>query len=311
MVSFRYHLVTIVAVFLALAVGILMGTTVVKQGVVETLTQRTDKAVAAANNLRKDVNDLRQQLATWNDFARAAEPLLVQGQLSGQTVVMVSAEGVELSEVNGVRNALTSAGAEVSAVLLATPRLGLQDQGVRTQLAGLLGLPDTSDPAALAKGAADGLAARLAQGPPGDITTPDMLEQLSSANLFVIRENPQGLGHVGGPTQPVVVLSGGTGTPVPDPQSFFVPMVEALVTAAQPVVAGETLDTAYPFVSLLRRDGAVDGRAVTVDDADQVSGRVAIVLGLRRMLDSGITGCADFGVDPDACAVLPSPAPTP
>ena len=35
MVSFRYHVVSIVAVFLAIGLGILMGTTVVRQGVVE------------------------------------------------------------------------------------------------------------------------------------------------------------------------------------------------------------------------------------------------------------------------------------
>jgi hypothetical protein len=311
MVSFRYHLVTIVAVFLALALGILMGTTVVKQGVVDQLKQRTDRATTDANNLRKDVNDLRQQLATWNDFARAAEPLLVSGQLTGQTVVLVAADGVELSEVNGVRNALASAGADVSAVLLATSRMGLQDQSVRAQLATVVGLPDTTDPADLAKAAVEALAARLIQGPPSASGSLDVLEQLAGAKLLLIRENPQGLAHVGGAGQPVVVLSGGKGPPVPDPQSFFVPMVETLVKAAQPVVAGETLDSAYPFVSLLRRDGAVDGQAVTVDDADQMSGRVALVLGLRRLLDAGIAGCGDFGVKPDACAILPSPGPSP
>ena len=217
MVSFRYHLVSIVAVFLALGLGILMGTTVIKQGVIDTLTARADKNIATIHNLQKDVNDLRKQLTVWNDFARAAEPLLVTGQLSGQTVVLVSAEGVELSEVNGVRNALSSAGAEVSAVLLATPRMGLDDAGVRTQLASILGVPDTTDPTALAKQTAEAVALRLAQGPPSSPDTPDVLDQLSAAKLLATRENPQGLTHVGGSQQPVVVLTGGQGDPVPDP----------------------------------------------------------------------------------------------
>jgi hypothetical protein len=53
----------------------------------------------------------------------------------------------------------------------------------------------------------------------------------------------------------------------------------------------------------------VDGQAVTIDDADLMQGRVALVLGLRRLLDTGINGCVDFGLKLDACAVLPSPVP--
>ena len=41
MISFRYHVVTIVAIFVALAVGILMGTTLLDQGLVSDLQRRT------------------------------------------------------------------------------------------------------------------------------------------------------------------------------------------------------------------------------------------------------------------------------
>ncbi|MFN2589454.1 MAG: copper transporter, partial [Actinomycetota bacterium] len=58
MISFRYHVVTIVAVFLALIIGVLLGTTVVKQSVIDDLRRRADTALNATDRLRADVNDL-------------------------------------------------------------------------------------------------------------------------------------------------------------------------------------------------------------------------------------------------------------
>ena len=43
-------------------------------------------------------------------------------------------------------------------------------------------------------------------------------------------------------------------------------------------------------VTLLREDGSVDGRLVTVDDADNMAGRLALVLGLRDLLASPAKG---------------------
>jgi hypothetical protein len=72
------------------------------------------------------------------------------------------------------------------------------------------------------------------------------------------------------------------------------------------VVAAETLESEYPFVQLVRNNGSIDGRLVTVDNADQVSGRIAIVLGLRNLLQSPGQG-GDYGVKEGASGLLPQP----
>ncbi|HEX9235182.1 MAG TPA: copper transporter, partial [Actinomycetota bacterium] len=111
MISFRYHLVSIVAVFLALALGVLVGTTVVNQGVINDLTNRTNSASKRAADLRKQVGDLQTQINRLNSFSSIVEPLLVDNQLNGTAVVMVTQEGVDASEVDGVRKVLGDAGA--------------------------------------------------------------------------------------------------------------------------------------------------------------------------------------------------------
>ncbi|MFN2523414.1 MAG: copper transporter, partial [Mycobacteriales bacterium] len=42
-IDFRYHLVSIIAVFLALALGIVVGTTALNGGIVDTLRRGQDK----------------------------------------------------------------------------------------------------------------------------------------------------------------------------------------------------------------------------------------------------------------------------
>ena len=55
MISFRYHIVTIIAVFLALAIGLLGGAAFVQPALQEQLQEQTDR-------LRNDLDDRTQQI---------------------------------------------------------------------------------------------------------------------------------------------------------------------------------------------------------------------------------------------------------
>ena len=84
------------------------------------------------------------------------------------------------------------------------------------------------------------------------------------------------------------------------------PLAASLAVAGRPVVATETVDTAYPFVPLVRGDGVVNGRLVTVDNADTMVGRIAVVLGLRDLLETPGHG-GHYGVKPGATSLIPKP----
>ncbi len=311
MISFRYHVVTIVAVFMALGLGVLMGTTVVKQSVVDNLRAQAQRAINTNHDLRSSVGELRKEVRGWDSASQAFLPLLIRGQLAGTTVVLVTASDVDFSEVDGVMKALKDAGANVAGVLTVTSRMELAQDGQRVQLAGLLGVPDDSAATDVAGQAAQSVALRLADGPAQTVGA-DLLSQLSGGGFVVDQALGQGgLAALGGPDQPVIVLSGGRGQPAADPSTFFVPLVAALVQSSHPVVAGETVDSQYEFVSLIRKDGSIDGDAVTVDDADTMPGRVAVVLGLRNLIADGPGKCGDFGVKAGACDLVPAPTPAP
>jgi hypothetical protein len=309
LISFRYHLVSIVGVFLALLLGIVMGTTVVKQGVIDSLRHQTDNARKDVNSLQDQVKQLEAQARIDNMVSAKLQPVLVQGRLAGTSQVIVTQQGVDPAEVDGVRQVLgeNQAGGHVVGVLEITGRMALPDDGSRTALAQILGLGPDSSPETLTQDAARALATRLMAGP-SEVGT-DTLAALVSAGFLALVGGPAS--SVGGNGQAVVLLSGGMQAPHPTPQEFLVPLARELVADPGnpvPVVAAESVDTAYPFVPVARDDPALNGRLVTVDDADVMAGRVAVVWGLRDLLLSPGRG-ANYGVKGGATDLLPPPTP--
>jgi hypothetical protein len=306
LISFRYHLVSIVAVFLALAVGVLMGATVIKPALIEQLKGQADAAAKSASDNRKAVIELQGDLAIWRELGNAIKPMLISDKLSGSQVVVVTMDGVDVSEIDAVRQTLKDSGASVVAELVASSRMALADDRSREDLAALLGLkpqagtPDPPDQ--LSEQAGTALGKRLAEGPPtqGD----DLLQQLITGRFLGLQHGTVTTpGLVGGPDQAVVILSGGSGQPQFDPGPLLKPLAAALVEEGHPTAAAEGVAAEKPFVSLLRGDGTLDHHLVTVDDVDTMPGQVALILALRNLLDSPGSG-GDYGVK-DGVPLLP------
>src|SRR4051812_28606419 len=112
MIDFRYHIVSIVSIFLALAVGIVLGAGPLQGRLGDTLS----KEVAA---LRKDKSNLNDQLRAANtnishqdDFAAALSPELVADRLTGRSVTIVRLPGSTDDMAKDVSDTLSTAGAK-------------------------------------------------------------------------------------------------------------------------------------------------------------------------------------------------------
>ena len=304
MISFRYHIVTIVAVFLALAIGLLGGAAFVQPALQEQLQDQTDRLRNDLEDRTQEIGDLRDELGALNSFADSVMPHLTSGRLSGTPVVIVTQAGVEDEVLAQARDALESAGARILTAVSATDQLVSEDPTTQEQLATIVGEP-TASADELPRLAAESLAQGLS--PSTTVIGSEVLGDLLSAGFLApIGPGPSQatLQEVGGPGQVVVVLSGGRGDePALPPEAFAVPLVERLTGLGVPVAAGESLLTDYPYVSLLRAD-AIDG-IVTVDDLDQSMGGAALVLGLEDLLTSGTGGA--YGVKDGAEPLPPAP----
>lgn len=119
MVDFRFHLFTVMALFLALGVGMLLGTVVADNQVF------AEKESLILGQLEKDFTAMRQrenqalarvqvlerELAQEKLVSRAMVPFVIKGRLVGRRVAVLSAEGQVPRDM--VIRILTEAGAEV------------------------------------------------------------------------------------------------------------------------------------------------------------------------------------------------------
>jgi hypothetical protein len=290
-ISWRYHLVSIVAVILALALGVLAGATVVGDRFVDQLQNQTD-------NLQQRADVAEEDAARLREFANQASLLLTAGALVGPTgvgvdVVLVTQEPVDDDLRNQVLQSLEAAGANVVAQLTATERL--TDPASQEDLAALVDRPGLA-PTALPSALAVKVGARL-KGLSTQTDGTDLLEELDP---FVVVDPARDvdLRDVGGPSTVVVVLANDTSDPPTlDPQVFLVPFAAELTKSpTNPVGAGEGSESTVGFVNAVRDDGDAfpDGILVTVDDLDEAIGRTALVLGLANLIAAPGSG-GDYG----------------
>jgi Copper transport outer membrane protein, MctB len=294
-ISFRYHVVTIVAVFLALAIGLLGGGAFVQPALQDQLERQTLEQLRNNAELREQLDEVRTDVAAMNGFASSALPYLARDRLVGSTAVIVAHEDVEDSVVAGAEEALSIGGAEVVASFSASSDLLSEDPDTQAQLADIVGVFSVP-PEELSAAAAAALARRLRAAPDdGALPEDDLLTRLLSAGFLDTSEEPS-LNDIGRSGQIVVVLAGGaTEEPSLAPDAFAVPLVDELTELDVPVAAGESATTPVPYVGVVSGDGVV-----TVDDLDLSMGAAALVLGLDRLLatgEGGTYGVKD-GADP-------------
>jgi hypothetical protein len=312
MVSFRYHVVTIVAVFVALAVGLLMGTAFLDQGLVRDLRNRTSSLSSKVSQLQGEVKDAQALQATYQRWADTTRSMAVTGRLDGSRVVIVTEEGVDLSNLNAVRQTLSGAGgagATIDGVLVLSKDLSMQDPATRQKVAAILGRSPNDSPERLSDALGRALAQRLSLGAPTEAGTTDLLVELVNAGLVTLSDAREGPSAVGGPGAAVSILSGTSATPSISPDSFYVPFIQELVTIGTDTAATQPSTTGSPFISVVRSDGQTHSKIVTVDNIDMVPGQVALVWGLEDLIAG--KGGGDYGVDCGSCSLVPNPSATP
>src|SRR5258708_18849660 len=141
MIDFRYHLVSIVAIFLAVAVGLLLGSTVLRPYVLKGLQAASKGEQHQISTLLATRDQLERQVANDNQFAQANLAALVGQRLAGQHVVLVAAPGAPDSVTTGLTQVLGDAGATVTGELQIQPAFFDTSPTGRQRLAHLAASP--------------------------------------------------------------------------------------------------------------------------------------------------------------------------
>jgi hypothetical protein len=296
-ISWRYHVVSLVAVVLAFGLGILAGTSVLDDRFVQQLKQNNaatrqerDAAVALAN--------------LYERFALGLQPTLRDGVLAGEAAVVVTMEGVDRPAQRTV-DELTAAGVDVLATLQLTRRLAEPEiEENAAALEGILGVPG-SEPETLRDGVAQALAVRLAVGALTE--EEDVLGRLLGEGFVTADRDlePEALLGIGGGDQLVVIAGGGSPPEgFPEPEVLLVPFAERLVRLDVTTAAVGPTDDDYGFVSAVRdANGIPDCSMVTVDDIELAIGGITLAMAIDRFLndaDPQVRPGGDYGIGGDS-----------
>jgi Copper transport outer membrane protein, MctB len=305
-ISWRYHVVSIVAVVLAFGLGILAGTSVVNDDFINDLQANYDRA-------QEQRDEAVALVALHEGFVEGLQPTLRDDVLIGEEAIVVTMEAVD-RPARRAADELEAAGVDVLATLRLTRRLA--EPGLPENVATIQAILGTtsSDPETLRRQVADELAVRLAAGP--DTTEDDVLGALLAEGLVTADRDldDSALQGIGGATQEIVLAAGGESPAgLPGPSTLLVPLVDRLVALdAAVAVAGPRADE-YGLVGAVRDSGDIpDCSIVTVDDIDLPIGGIALVMGLQRLLDDPdpeFRPGGDYGIGTDA--IVPGAAEVP
>ena len=117
MINFRFHLVSLIAVFLALAAGIVVGSTVVDTAVVDGLRSQIRSVERRADRIAAQNHALSSDVRRLSDESQAIVPYATADRLNGVPVAVIARRGVDGRSVDDVAGAIRDAGGTAPAVL--------------------------------------------------------------------------------------------------------------------------------------------------------------------------------------------------
>jgi hypothetical protein len=295
MISLRHHIFSLVAVFVALAIGIAAGSTVVRGPLLDSLRARVESAEALIETERAENDSLAAEVAQLDQLGEDAPDQLLRDRLSGTSVLLVVAGAVDVTVVDGISRSLTAASAELIGEIRIDPSAFDPDESAR--IATAIGAPAGSNVAEELGTHLAGLLTRVkagveARGSISGVASSvfGALEDEGVVDLLRLRREA-----VDVDTFDVVLLDDRNVDD--DPGPVLRAMVDGVLRASETDAAGthppvmivaevgrlaaDDDATSPSFVFAVRDSGRLRDEVSTVDNAETVLGWIATVLALQ------------------------------
>jgi hypothetical protein len=278
--SGRYHAASLAAVFLALAVGILIGVGFGSDIVNGTADDLEDSLRSDLDEKNAQIDELNAQLADERDLSSALTPAVVENRLRGREIAIVALGGLDDSLTDGIRGALEPAGAKLQEI--AVVREPPDDDAAGA----VQGRRNETRDEQLRRAARQAGRALVTGGAKFDDLRTAMFSRYSGEpgdidGVVVVRTRPANLDEKDGAATDAV-------------EDGIVAGVQAALPNKRLTAVGaegtETDPTSIPWFS--------DRDMASVDNIDQLAGKVALVYAL-----GGAEG--QYGVKETADALLP------
>lgn len=310
MISLRQHAISLAAVFLALAIGVVLGSGVLSDTLLSGLRDQKKDLQGQIAQLTDDKNALNEKLAAADDFNTQMSGRMVHDALAGKTVVLIRTPDAAEDDIKALERVLGQAGSSItgtialtqefvdansaeklrtvvnSSVLPAGQQLStkLVDQG--SQAGDLMGI------ALLINANPDAPAV-------GDPERDTVLAALRDTGFITY----QPADHLGAANAALVV----TGGALPQDAGNQGVSVARFSAALAPHGSGTLLAgrdgsaTGGAAVAVTRADSGMSSVVSTVDDVDTAPGRLTAILGLHDLINGGHVG--QYGIGHGATSV--------
>jgi Copper transport outer membrane protein, MctB len=274
--SARYHAMSLIAVFLALAIGILIGAEFGGDTLTSTRKDLEHSLTGNLEDARERADELGQELGRADEFSDRVYPVLVRDQLRGRRIGLIALGDLPGEVYGSIEEALAPTGARLVGVGVVREPVdtnGLAGDLSKTRFAKVARDPDAQT------AFATGLGRQLVRG--GTLLEPVRSHLFSRASgnfgaldgVIVVRAQPQDMGSA----QRAVVGRVESG------------LAQGITGTHTPAVGVESSGAEPSSISFFAGNDLS-----SVDDVDLVAGRLAAVFALLGAEGSfGIKGSAD------------------
>ncbi len=284
MLDARYHLFYLIAIFLMLSFGILIGASYYGPVQVRQQKKAFDSLLGQTNLVVQERKEAQAHLDKDEAALAALRPMLVRGKLAGKRVILVQT-GDYADATEAANTALGDAGAVVAATVTLTARwdaLGPQQRDALQAVAG------TADPAAQDAALPGNLASALAAGTASGPASASAIQAMENQGMIAVS------GELAQPCTLFVIVGGSRDDSAPDG------VESKLLDGFKAAPGGVTIVGCEPYNAAASSVPAYQAAGIaSVDCIDLPLGQIALPFALRG--DAG-----DYGLKPTARQQLPS-----
>ncbi|ORW85297.1 channel-forming protein [Mycobacterium sp. IEC1808] len=299
MISLRQHALSLAAVFLALAVGVVLGSGFLSDTLLSSLRDEKRDLYTQINGLNDQKNAMNEKLAAANNFDNQLAGRIVHDALGGKSVVMFRTPDARDDDVAAIAKFIGQAGGTVAGTVSLTQEFvdANSAEKLRTVVNSSIlpagqqlstKLVDQGSQAGDLLGIAMLINANPATPPIDDAQRDTVLASLRDTGFITY----QPADHLGAANAALVV----TGGALPQDAGNQGVSVARFSAALAPHGSGTLLAgrdgsaTGGSAVAVARADAGMNSAISTVDDIEAAPGRITTVLGLHDLINGGHIG---------------------
>ncbi|MDS1030756.1 copper transporter [Bacillota bacterium LX-D] len=288
MVDFRFHITTLVAIFLALGVGIFIGSTIVGDDALlneqKAITDRLEQdfiLLREQNRLsQKEILAFKNSNDNYQQFANAVLPLLVKNKLLGLNIAFIVTNNNVATD--SLKKSFELSGANLVSITRIDSSFNFTDQNMKTFLINKLDLSKVRTSADFAAKISLKVAEGVLNG--FDPLILKTLEEVNYATTELFKNvKPD-----------IAIIFGGSQGPKENTVSVIdLPMINYFLKQGLEVVGTEPSQVTFSYMGLYQSK-----KIITVDNVDSAIGQIALILAIN-----GSPG--NYGIKTTADRLLP------